>query len=60
MIMSPSKKSKKSPREEAEPEKYCSGLWAKHDDPIYKRGWTIAPNMSGRRYQKEKIDEEER
>ena len=55
--MSTSKKS--PPREEAEPETYTRGRWAQDDDPIYQRGWTIAPNMSGRRY-REKIDEEER
>jgi len=32
------------------------GGWAKDDDPIYKRDWTIAPNMSGRRYKKEFTD----
>ena len=58
--MSTSKKSQKSPREEAEPQPYTRGRWAKDDDPIYQRGWTIAPNMSGRRYRKEKIDEKER
>lgn len=56
--MSTSKKSQKSPEADAEPKRYFSGRWAKDDDPIYKRGWTIAPNMSGRRYRKEKIDEE--
>ena len=29
--------------------KRASGNWAKPDDPIYKRGWTIAPVKSGRR-----------
>ena len=29
--------------------KRVSGGWAKPDDPIYKRGWTIAPVKSGRR-----------
>ncbi|PHS03897.1 MAG: hypothetical protein COA89_16265 [Acidithiobacillus sp.] len=29
--------------------KRVSGGWAKPDDPIYKRGWTIAPVMSARR-----------
>ena len=27
--------------------KRVSGGWAKPDDPIYKQGWTIAPNMAG-------------
>jgi hypothetical protein len=58
--MSTSKKSQNPPREEVEPETYTRGRWAKDDDPIYQQGWTIAPNMSGRRYRKEKIDEEER
>ena len=29
--------------------KRVSGGWAKPDNPIYKRGWTIAPVKSGRR-----------
>ena len=29
--------------------KRASGNWAKPDDPIDKRGWTIAPVKSGRR-----------
>ena len=35
--------------QEAVEEKYFKGGWAKEDDPIYKQGWTIAPNMAGRR-----------
>lgn len=34
---------------EAPKKKRVSGGWAKPDDPIYKRGWTIAPVTSGRR-----------
>ena len=30
-------------------ERFTSVVWAKPDDPIYKQGWTIAPNMAGRR-----------
>ena len=30
-------------------QKRASGGWAKPDDPIYKRGWTIAPFKSARR-----------
>ena len=29
--------------------KRVSGGWAKPDDPIYKRGWTLAPVKSARR-----------
>ena len=35
--------------QEAVEEKYFEVAWAKEDDPIYKQGWTIAPNMVGRR-----------
>jgi len=34
---------------EAPKQKRVSGGWAKPDDPIYKRGWTIAPVKSRRR-----------
>ena len=34
---------------EAPKKNRVSGGWAKPDDPIYKRGWTIAPVTSGRR-----------
>ncbi len=47
---------KKITGDKAAPEKYTSGGWAKADDPIYSRGWTIAPNMSGRLYKKESPD----
>jgi hypothetical protein len=40
--------SSKSHSKKADEEKYFKGGWAKEDDPIYKQGWTIAPNMSGR------------
>ena len=40
---------KKDTGQKAVEEKYFEVAWAKEDDPIYKQGWTIAPNMAGRR-----------
>ena len=44
---------KKDTGQKAVEERFTSGGWAKEDDPIYKQGWTIAPNMSGRQRAKE-------
>ena len=57
--MTANKKAKKITGDKAAPEKYTSGGWAKADDPIYSRGWTIAPNMSGRLYKKESPSSED-
>ena len=57
--MTANKKAKKITGDKAELESPIEVVWAKEDDPIYSRGWTIAPNMSGRLYKKESPSSED-